>query len=288
LSVLTKVFIVLLVIMSLLLSAGLIVFVNRVEHYAATAKTERANYERERAKSSSAVAEAIATRAERDRAVQEANRRAEVLATAHEAAMNNVAGATALIATAQAEQRKAEVDRDAAMAALRASQETTKAQEDALLALRTQNDDIQKKYSESSVALADLNQRNDALRAQLQRLTEENKTLQARMDEGQAGGGAAIASNRQGGTATPAQPLKGVVRAKKTIGGVQYATISLGSQDNVTRGMQFRVLDNSQQTFLGYITIDQVETNEATGRLTGPANGVAAVQKDNPVITHYQ
>ncbi len=69
---------------------------------------------------------------------------------------------------------------------------------------------------------------------------------------------------------TPTISLTGVIRDKKVIAGVPYATISLGSADAVAKNMQFKVIDANQNLFLGYLTVDTVEPHEATGRLTGP------------------
>ncbi len=80
--------------------------------------------------------------------------------------------------------------------------------------------------------------------------------------------------------------IRGVVKAKMNVGGVDYATILVGSADSVTKGMQFRVIDRTRQQFLGYLTVDAVEPNESSGHLTGPA--VTAVQKGNEVRTTWQ
>jgi hypothetical protein len=284
LSALTKIFVVLLVVMSLLLSAGLIVFVNKVEHYAQTAKTATDRADRERALAAAASAEAVAVRAERDRSVLEATRRAEALAAALEAANTAVAGSTTAVAAADARAREAEIDKAAAMTALTAAQQAGKVQEEAIVELRKQNDDVQKKYAEASIAVADLSQSNDALKAQLRNERERLAAMESQGGPGQA----TQARGAEQRTAVPAQPLKGVVRGRRNIGGVPYATISLGSSDSVAPGMRFRVLDQSQGNFLGWLTIQQVEANAATGRLEGTAQGVAAVKEGNPVITHYQ
>ena len=279
-SALTKIFVVLLVVMSLLLSAGLIVFVNRIEHTAKSLQDEKNRADRNQALASASQAEAVAIRAERDRSVLEATRRAEALAAALEAANTAVAGSTTATAAAEARAREAEIDKAAAMSALVAAQGAGKVQEESLVELRKQNDDVQRKYAEASIAVADLSQNVDALKAQLRRSREEVAALTE-----QTQGQPTVAGERR--SAAPAQPLKGVIRSRRNIGGVEYATISLGSADNVTPNMKFRVLDKGQN-FLGFLDIQQVENDAATGRLSGPAQGVAAVREGNAVITQYQ
>jgi outer membrane murein-binding lipoprotein Lpp len=62
--------------------------------------------------------------------------------------------------------------------------------------------------------------------------------------------------------------LHWTIKAKRTINGVGYATISLGSAQNVTKGMQFRIIEAGN--FLGYLTVVNVETDESIGSFTGP------------------
>lgn len=279
-SALTKISVVLLVVMSLLLSAGLIVFVNKVEVSAKALQDEKNRADRNAAMASAASAETVAVRAERDRSVLEASRRAEALAAALEAANTAVAGSTTAVAATEARAREAEIDKAAAMSALTAAQQAVKVQEEAIVALRNQNDDVTKKYAEASIAVADLSQNVDALKAQLRTAREQIASME------QTQGQPTMAAERR--SAVPAQPLKGVVRGRRVIGGVPYATISIGSSDGVAPGMRFRVLDRAEGNFLGWLTVQQVESKDATGRLDGPPQGVAAVKQGNPVITHYQ
>ena len=65
-------------------------------------------------------------------------------------------------------------------------------------------------------------------------------------------------------------PIDGVIRATRAIAGVPYATISVGSNAGVQRGMEFKVVSHETGDFLGILTVDSVDTNEATGRLAGP------------------
>jgi hypothetical protein len=70
------------------------------------------------------------------------------------------------------------------------------------------------------------------------------------------------------GPAAPA--INGVIRAVKPIGGIPYATISVGSADGVAKGMEFKVVNRGTGDFLGILTVDSVDLNESTGRLSGP------------------
>ena len=78
-------------------------------------------------------------------------------------------------------------------------------------------------------------------------------------------------------------PISGVIREKRDIAGVPYATISVGSADDVQRGMQFKVIQGDK--FLGTLTVDSVEQQESTGRLQGPH--VAEITPGVQVRTQY-
>ncbi len=77
--------------------------------------------------------------------------------------------------------------------------------------------------------------------------------------------------------------LRGVIKNKRTINGIEYATISLGSAQNVSKGMRFKVIDGN--SFLGYLTIDNVEPNESVGHLDGP--NLAMVKSGTEVRTQW-
>ena len=108
-------------------------------------------------------------------------------------------------------------------------------------------------------------------------MTEEMDELRERnafLEDRGGGAGAAVAdasaepgAERPG--ITPAQPINGVIRDKKVVNGVTFATISVGAQDQVTEDMLFNVIERNGD-FLGYLRVDRVEPNEAIGRLEGP------------------
>jgi len=115
-------------------------------------------------------------------------------------------------------------------------------------------------------------------------LREQVVALQDRGPAGPAAGAAeASARGAEEPGVTPATPINGVIRDKKNVNGVIFATISVGSQDQVTKNMVFNVIDREQGDFLGYLRVDRVEPNEAIGRLDGPK--VADIKPGNEVRT---
>jgi len=84
-------------------------------------------------------------------------------------------------------------------------------------------------------------------------------------------------------------PVNGVVQDKQNINGVTYLTISVGSADNVQPGMQFRVVDSQQQPpkFLGILTVTQADVNTAVGRIEA-AGSIDQVGPGDEVTSDFQ
>jgi hypothetical protein len=77
--------------------------------------------------------------------------------------------------------------------------------------------------------------------------------------------------------------LRGVIKDTRMINQTLYGTISIGSAQNVQKGMQFKVIDNG--SFLGYLTVDTVDTEESVGHMTGPS--LNQVHKGTQVRTQF-
>jgi len=142
-----------------------------------------------------------------------------------------------------------------------------------IVRLRGENDRLVKQSADLNGSVADLTFKLDTtekerrlLAEQLTQIKGENQRLGmiikgAQLTPGQQ----QMAVNRSG-----LPSINGVVRDVRTIAGNQYATISVGAADAVTRGMEFKVIDRATGSFLGTLVVDTVEPNESTGRLTGP------------------
>jgi len=139
--------------------------------------------------------------------------------------------------------------------------------------MRDDESTLQKQNNDLNLAVSKLNNQLDVTERQRRNYAEENTQLSSDLKTAQdfihsrgldAGQAAAVVNP------TPSIPLIGVIRDKKLIGGVPYATISIGSADAVQKNMQFKVVDTDSNQFLGYLTVDSVEPHEATGRLSGP------------------
>jgi multidrug efflux pump subunit AcrA (membrane-fusion protein) len=273
LSPLTKLFVVLCVILSLLLTAATVVYVNKED----VQKTALANTQ----------AQLTASRAQANALEQQMQAVQQNLQNAQQQ-MNDQAGrAKAQVGTQQLEISRLQVELANATSkaatqqldisrmteALNASQASAGKLQDEVARLRTSNDTMVRQTSDLNATVSDLTNRLDVTERERRLLAEQltqSQTESQRLGKIITGAGLnpgqqELAVNRSG---LPA--INGVVRDVRTIAGNQYATISVGSADQVARGMEFKVLDRTNGNFLGTLVVDQVEPNEATGRLFGP------------------
>ena len=77
--------------------------------------------------------------------------------------------------------------------------------------------------------------------------------------------GAGVAGGGDGGVP---DRVEGVITETRKVGGKNYAVISLGSDDGVRRHTRLMVIGRDGQ-FLGYVTVTNVEPEEAVGVLSG-------------------
>jgi len=289
-STLTKLFIGLHVVLSMLLAAGIVVFVNKTEAFRTDNDSLKKQLAQAKHESESARTENTATAANAALAVQAANNES----AAKQAQLDNlnrqlldakgqVAQANAQVSTQQASMNAAQ----AALAAAQANQGALQAQQ---IEIRKANDEAQRKLVDANIALTDATNRVQVLERQVRTQAEELAALQE--DRGGAAATAPGARSAAQSTdlATTASDtglnINGVVRATQTIAGIKYATISVGSADAVRKGTRFRVLGGANgNQFLGFLTVTSVEPHESVGRLEGP--GVAAVTRENLVRTRF-
>jgi hypothetical protein len=276
-SALTKVFVVLLVVLSLLLSAGMIVWVNHSVDYQAEIdklKTDKTGLQHAltvaQNEATTAGARAQANQVDLTNQVKTANDAVAAAQAAVTAKDAEIAGYKSTIAQLTA---TAGTSADAVKVAQAALGDTSKNFD----ALRTSDDKLQKVSAEQNTRINDLVNKLDVTERERRYATEQVAQLQQQLTQvmnvlhqyhidpsGKNGPVGGPINN------TPQVNINGVVRDTRSIGGVPYATISLGSADAVTKGMQFKVVDPQRNQFLGYLTVDTVEPHEATGRLTGP------------------
>ncbi len=270
-SPLTKIAILFHVVMSLVLAAGLIVFVNRTDNFKTTnlsltselarTKGELTDSQKDAADQRSA---ADMARLARDVAVADGLKQAATL-------QKDISDLKASLAEAQSSGKMLQVTQDNLTAALNASEAQRTAQAAILDSTRKDNNDLTTKYSQSQLAISDLTERLEVatrnLTNSMETVAEDKEKIEA--DEARIKD-AGIAVSGPAGVQGGAPPINAVVRSTRAINGIPYATISVGADAQVKEGMKFSVIDRDKGNFLGELTIQQVDEKESTGKLEGP------------------
>lgn len=273
-SFLTKLFVVMLVVFSLLMTAGTVVYVtrdNQAVDSLANVEFKLSAAENAAAQSASALQAAQTNLA----ATQErVNQQAAASAQALAAAQQQINDLNVQLAKASANGATQELQIARLTEGLQAAQSTTAQLNTTVAQLRESGDQLIRRSTDDSAAISDLTNR-------LEVTERERRNAFEQLAEFRSGGNAESAASRQGPVSAP--PIQGVIQDRRNIGGKEYATISVGTSDNVAQGMQFKVLNRG--TFLGTLTVDAVEANEATGILSGP--NVKEIVKGVEVRTQY-
>ena len=283
-SPLTKLFVVLQVILSIALTAAVVVYVSREDATLASLKasnTAKAAAEAER----DAAVTAMTAATNNATAIQEAkNAQATQLNSNITASQQQIADLNVRLAKADTSNATAQLEITRLTEGLKAATDTTANLNQTVAQLRTSSDEAVKKSAEMSGQISDLDNR-------LQVTERERRNLAEQLAESQTQGQKLSDALQKAGVRldarNPAPPtgvaINGVIRDTRKIADVPYATISVGSADDVQRGMEFKVVDNGQ--FLGTLTVDTVEQQEATGVLKGPK--IDAIKPGVQVRTQY-
>lgn len=272
-SVLTKIFVVSLVVLSLLLSAATITFVNSIDDYKRASTAQQAQIAALTAQLGIAKSDAQAATASSQAATAQldaAKTKAENATAELAKAVNDL---QAQLTLARGDKTIAQADVAKLTAAVNAS-ESTKALfaqqvtelRDSLAKLQTQVGDLNVAFSDATNKLNITEEQRRVLAEQLtEARTQIDKVSGALRDRG------VDPNNITGsGLAAGAPAINGVVRGVRNIGGIPHASISVGSDDAVKVGMEFNILDRTNGQFLGKLKVVAVEPNEAVGRITGP------------------
>ena len=271
-SALTKTFVVLHVILSMVLVSAVVVFVNRTEDFRKQNTEAMAKLAAAKNDTSLANAELVSVKAAMQQQINAKDSALTAQRQSLDADQTTIQGLNQQVVQATSNLAMATSASTTTTAALQVAQQQNATLETNFAALRKEQDALQTQYTESGLRITDLQNKLDVtekqrryLAEQVTQLTAEN-TQQADIIHKNL-----PAIEERGGeilNPTPTIALDGVVRDKTVIAGVPYATISIGSADQVQKNMQFKVIDHDK--FLGYLTVDSVEPHEATGRLDGP------------------
>lgn len=283
-SPLTKLFVVLQVILSIALTAAVVVYVSREDAQTQAlnaAKTQAAAATAERDAANTAMTAATNNAADIQ---NRANAQATQLNNNLTAAQQQIADLNVQLAKANTTNASQLLEITRLTEGLKAATDTTANLNTTVVQLRTSSDEAVKRAAEMSGQISDLDNRLQVTERERRNLAEQLAEAQSQSQK------LSDALNKAGiklDQRNPAPPsgiaINGVIRDKRDIAGVPYATISVGAADDVQRGMEFKVVDNGQ--FLGTLTVDAVEQQEATGVLKGPH--VADIKPGVQVRTQY-
>lgn len=284
-SALTKTFVILHVVMSMLLAAGLIVFVNRVDDFQKTSKTTNAQLALEKQRASESLAELATVRAAMQNVQNTAQAQTAQLRNDLAAKEKESLDLRSQIAELQAQAASDKAALASANEALKVAQNNQGIMQGQLTDLRTNHDKLMQQFTEANMSISDLTNRLSVTERERRRLAEEMAALNERNANAGADAARAEAAGSEGRPRVARNVnVNGVVREKRMIAGVPYATISIGSADAVQRGMKLRVLGGkNNQEFLGYVEVTSVEPDEAIGRLTGPR--INEITANNQVVS---
>jgi hypothetical protein len=269
----TRIFVGLLIVCSLLMTAATVVFVNRTEDwhkYAVAAEDQAKRFQREKA---IAETDANTARQREAAAVSNANTQvADARATITKLSQD-IAARDAEINDLKAKGAVAQGTITEQAAGLKTMGQNVSDVSGRNKALTDENDKLRLTNAEIVGANTDLSKRleeadrerrflNEQLNQTRSQLAQATKRLQD----------ANIPLNGPGPRTTAASmpELNGVINSVKTDAGRTFAEMSLGSQQKVEKGMEFFVIDQNEGAFLAKFIVDSVNPDTSFGRLEGP------------------
>jgi hypothetical protein len=285
LSALTKVAIILLVIASLLLSAGVVVFVNKVEDFSAAARTSDDQLKKERLARTDAQNQLTLMTQQNLELAKDANARTEALKKELSDKDVQIGDLKGQLAKLDQDKKGVEVALANMTAVQKGQQEQLAAAQQQITDLRKIRDDLVTERQGINVQLTDAQAKVEALERARRSAEERAAGLRAQVDEQeQKLKGTGLTWSTLPNRTNAAPHLEGVVSSVFVAGGKPWASVTIGSKDNVEKGMKFNVVNNNE--FLGYLTIQTTEPNEAAGVLEGPK--VEKVRQGDQIKTQLQ
>lgn len=290
-SPLTKLFVVLLVLVSIILTAGVVTFVNRVDPLQKQITALRAERDAKQQLLDQKTAESAAAIAVLQKANDDAIAEAAALRKEIDTAHATIAERDKTIATLETRNAVLTSTTEQQANAIKASEANKAELNNQILALRKDADERLRQIADYSTRVnklvADLEQTERQRRNLAEQLTamtdKAEKQAKLLLDMGVT---PAQLAKAEVGVRAGAPAINGVIRSRRNIAGREYATISIGSQDQVAKGMEFNILDANTGAFLGKLRVEVVDQNEAVGEiLPADSNALAQIKAGNLVKT---
>ncbi len=282
----TKIFVIALVVLSLLLSAASITFVSSADSLDRNAKAQQSANMLLQAQLSRAQTESQSALAAKDKELSDKVAAIAMLDATIKGLKQDLAAAGAELTNARSTNALNEGNISKLTSALAASEGTKSLTLQQVSDLRASLDKTQSQLGDINVQYNDTVNKLDVTEAARRNYAEQLAELKAQLDKvSSALRDRGVDPNRitTSGVLAGAPPINGVIRETRVLSGVPHATISVGSEDGVKNGMEFKILDRASGKFLGTLTIISTEPNLAIGRLAGP--DVAAISSGAEVRT---
>ncbi|MDP9174298.1 MAG: hypothetical protein M3O30_10600 [Planctomycetota bacterium] len=274
-SPLTKLFVVLLVILSMLNAAAEVVFVNKVR------PLQEALSEKE-AVVQTAQAEAHSARIAQQSATDQLQAQVALRADDHKATaaavtqlQNQLNSVNEQLAQLQADKTTRDSTISQLSSNLTLQTATVNKLQEQTSALQAANDGLVRRTEEDSRRIADLTNTGETLQTQLNTSQEKLQAalvMVQRLSGIASKNGVDVAALEQAPTGPASVAISGTVVEKQSINGNSYLRINVGSEQGVTKGTTFNVL--SSGNFAGILTIDEVDSQSASGKfIAEPGKG---------------
>jgi chromosome segregation ATPase len=288
-SPLTKIFVMLLVVVSLLNAAATVVYVNKEQLMDSDYKSLASQNSALQLQLMTAKSDAATARSQLEARDQQATTEANARQTALDKANADLAALDAdnklMHRNIEALQANYSTLTDQLAISLASNQQDSKTIAD----LRDSNNKLIQSQAENDAGLARQRQLAETYGRQVEYLTEQEKKSEDLIKAYSS----VITEHHltvpleQQPTSYNGPPVSGIVQDKQNINGMTYVTISVGSADNVQPGMEFRVVDaNAQpQQFLGILTVTQADVNTAIGRINADSASLDKVSRGDEVTT---
>ena len=290
---LTKVFVILLVITSMLLTAGTVVFVTKAQKLQPALDAMAQARDSAIAKAAAAAQAAATAQGQYQQEVgQHQNDRTNlsVVVTHVQDSLNQ---ANVRIASLEQEKTQQATQISTLTNNLTLESAASDKLQEQVGDLRKTNDTLVARSEDDNKRISELQNTADTLQAKLNDATEKLASAQETMQKYEGslkdhGIDPTKVAEGPGGMGPGAPAISGSVRGKNVINGNTYVTIDVGSADGVSKGMQFYVLDRQSGKFLAMVTIDSVDSHNAVGKLVGDAVNIPLVQPGNDVKTQLR
>jgi predicted nucleic acid-binding Zn-ribbon protein len=272
-SVLTKIFVVLLVVLSLLLSAATVTYVNTVDATRKQLDAAEARITNLNAEKGELAQTTSASLANYENKIAEASRREAALREQVTGIERMLASRDTELAQARLDVTLARADLNKLNSAVSAAVSMSGQLQQVVASLRSDNDRLRAENGDLNVSLTDRINTLDVTETQRRILAEQLTEARRRIDQlsgALSDRGVDPARLAETGLSAGAPAIAGVIRSTQVIAEIPYATISLGVEDGVKAGMEFKIVDASTSRFLGILTVVRTDSNESIGRLTGP------------------